>query len=212
MRRLPLWIALLAIAIAASASADGAEDAEALARTLYYEGVPAGAARALDAQGIGRLGEMLADPAEAAHHGNIVSVLGLSGHPDAFGLLRAYASTAPSGEVDRATFRARSRLGEAMGRLAQDDPRALAWLLADARRAKTPTWSHRHHRGAHLRALLEEQTLTGLALSGSPGARPILESAAATPGQDVAAKRRRAHGHHALEVHGRQRGEPGNAR
>jgi hypothetical protein len=212
MRRLPLWIALLAIATATSTSADGADEAEALARMLYYEGIPAEAARALDADGIGRLGEMLADPAEAEHHGNIVSALGLSGHPAAFGLLQAYASAEPSGEVERATFRARSRLGEAMGRLAQDDPRALAWLLAEAHRAKTPAWSYRHHRGAHLRALLEEQTLTGLALSGGPGARAILESAAATPGHDVAAKRRRAHGRHALEVYGRQRGARRSAR
>ncbi len=215
MRRLPLlFTALLALAAAAPAGALGADDAEALARTLYYEGVPADAALALDADGIARLGEMLADPAEAEHHGNIVSALGLSGHPAAFGLLQAYASVAPSGEVDRATFRARSRIGEAMGRLGQENPHAVAWLLAQASQGQgeAPAWSHRHHRGDRLRLLLEEQALTGLALTGAPAARPLIDAAASTPGNDVAAKRRRAHGLYAREVHGRGAARGRNAR
>ena len=55
--------------------------------------------------------------------------LGMSGHPDAFPLLAEYAGRPVSGEVDRPTFRTRTRLALAMGHLARKDPRALHWLL-----------------------------------------------------------------------------------
>ena len=214
MRRIPLLlVALLAIGSSPSATALGADDAEVLVRTLFYEEFPADAARDLGPEGIARLGQMLADPAEVEHHANIVSALGFSGHPAAFGLLQAYASVAPSGEVDRGTFRAWSRLGMAMGHLAQDDPRALAWLHAHAQGAKAPGWSHRHHRGERLLTLLQEQALTGLALSGAPSARRVIDAAASTRGNDTAASRRRAHGLYAQELHGDStRGRGGRSR
>jgi len=202
--------AVLAAAIAGWAlvaprpsGASGADEAEALVRTVYYEGLPPDAAAALDDAGIARLGEMLADPLEAATHGNIVDALGWSGHPGAFPLLQRYAAEAPEGEVDRDAFRARSRLPQAMGRLARSDARALAWLLAEEKRSDAPGWWFRQQRGAHLSTLLQEQLLTGLALSGAPAARAAIEAQLAAPGQDVAAQRRRRAAAFARELHAR---------
>ncbi len=194
--------------VAPPASAGGAAEAEALVRTVYYEGLPGDAARALDDGGIARLGAMLADPLEAPYHGNIVDALGWSGHPQAFAILERYAASSPAGEVDRDTFRARSRLPQAMGRLARTDARALAWLLAEASRDRAPGWSFRQQRGARLRTLLQEQVLTGLALSGAPAARAAIEAQLAAPGQDLAAQRRRSFAEYARDLHARvARGE-----
>ena len=160
-----------------AALAGPAEEAEELARAIYYEGVPEDAARSLDDAGIERLDEMLADPAEADHHGTIVSLLGASGHPAAFDALADYAAEPLAGEVDRATFRARTRLPGAMGRLAHDDRRALTWLLSRSAERPAPGWSFRHQRDAKLAALLDGQNLGGLALTGAPEALQALRQA-----------------------------------
>jgi hypothetical protein len=101
----------------------------------------------------------------------------------------------PIGEVDRATFRARTQVLFALGHLARRDGRALRWLLdAQTRPADPPSWTFRHHRGASLRTLLDEQLLTALALSRSPAAaRHIDELIAETRGSDAASRRRRGH-------------------
>jgi hypothetical protein len=212
------WISAAAIAAFAFGSpaagrGDGASDAEALVRAIHYEGIPRDRARALDAAGLARLGAMLEDPAEIPHHGNIVEALGLCGQPAAFAILRVWADRAPTGEVARGTFRARVVLGQAMGRLAQSDPRALAWLLAEAARPPAdPAWSFRHLRGGALRTLLEEQILSGLALSGAPEARAAIDAALAVRGDDPLAERRRRHARFAHEVHDRvARGAPDTA-
>ena len=198
-----LGAALCGLALAGGALADPVADAEALVREVYYDEFPYERAQALEDAGVTRLGEMLADPTEAQHHGNIVLALGLSGHPDAFAILSGHAAEDPAGEVDRATFRARTHLPLAMGHLARDDRRALQWLLRAARRPGEPGWSFRHQSGPHLKTLLEEAALTGLGLSGAPGAAALLRAEARTAGHDVAAERRRRHAGQALALRDR---------
>jgi hypothetical protein len=174
------------------AHGDSVSDAEELVVAVYYEGLPYDDARALDDAGVARLAEMLADPGESTHHGNIVLALGMSGGSGAFEALTGFASSPVTGEVDRAEFRARTQLGRAMGYLCHDDPRALAWLLRRAGRERTaPGWSFRQHRGDRLASLLEDQVLVGLAMSGTPSARTALERARAVGGDDDAASQRR---------------------
>jgi hypothetical protein len=208
MRGVPMLalsaLALLALA-AGTAQADSVSDAENLVRQVYYEGMPLDAAEALDARAVARLGTMLRDPAEAEHHGNIVLALGMSGHAHAFALLARYADRAPSGEVDRNTFRARTRIAQAMGHLARADRRALAWLLARADEpAGPPDWSFRHFAGDSLALLLDEQILTGLALSGADEADASLRRVEQeVTGSDVAARRLRSHAANARREHQR---------
>ncbi|MGH0030131.1 MAG: hypothetical protein ACQGVC_10100 [Myxococcota bacterium] len=198
-------IALLGLAAAGPAAAGSAADADRLVREIYYEGMPADQAETLDADGIAHLRSLLQDPEERALHGNAVLALGMSGHADAFPVLAAFGRRAPSGEIDRDTFRARLRLAQAMGHLARTDPRALHWLLARADRPpRPPAWRFRHHQGPRLAQLLEEQVLTGLALSGADQAHERLRRAEQRAGSaDTPGERRRRHAAHALQTHRR---------
>jgi hypothetical protein len=202
------WLACLLLGLlAAPAWADPADEAEAWVRELYYEGLPLEPAAGLDDAAVARLIELLEDPAEAAHHGNVVLALGASGHRDAYPALAAFADDAPAGEVDRATFRARTQLRLAFGYLARHDARALRWLLEPGDGAP-PAWHFRRQRGEALRVLLDELTLTGLALSGSPTAAARLEQVIdASRGRDPAARRRLRHAEGASEVYRQARDE-----
>ena len=196
MNRHYLWLAsvMVAVQLAGPVSADSAADAEESVRELYYEGFPAELATGLDDAAIERLAELLDDPAEASHHGNIVLALGLSGHPDAYPALSVFAAAPLRGEVDRATFRARTQLRTAFGQLARVDPRALRWLLEDHEADAPTTWHFRHHRDEALRVLLDELALTGLALSGAPAAATRLDRVIGeSRGLDRASQRRRQH-------------------
>jgi hypothetical protein len=187
-------LSCLALLLGAGARADSAADAEALARGVYLDGFPNEQARALDAAGIARLAWLLALPGEEAAHANAVQALGVSGHPDAFAALAAYAASAPQAEVSRDRYRALSRVPLAMGWLAGGDPRALAWLeQAAARGAQDPGWSFGRWSGERLALLLEEHALTGLALSGRPEAEPRLASPPGLRAAGVAATRRARH-------------------
>ena len=195
---------VLFASVGADARADSATEAESLVREIYYEGLPYEQASGLDTAAVNRLIEMLADPSEAPHHGNIVLALGMSGHPDAFAALSEFASDPPIGEVDRNTFRAHTHSLLAMGHLAREDDRALQWLLRrESREARTPDWRFRHLQGEHLANVLEEQTLTGLALSGAPEAVPALDRAARAPDLDVNTKRRGRHARQLIQLHHR---------
>jgi hypothetical protein len=91
-----------------------------------------------------------------------------------------------------------------MGHLARDDARALRWLLqSESRAVHNPGWHFRHLRGERLANVLEEQTLTGLALSGAPGAVAPLDRAASASEIDVTTKRRGRHARHLIELHHR---------
>jgi hypothetical protein len=206
-RQRSVWIcglAALIVSAGASAHADSAADAEDLVREIYFEGLPYKRASSLDATAVRRLIEMLADPVETPHHGNVVLALGMSGHSDAFAALSEFANNPPTGEVDRNTLRARTHTLLAMGHLARVDARALRWLLQiESRAVRTPGWHFRHLRGEHLANVLEEQTLTGLALSGARGAVAPLDRAATAPEIDVQTKRRGRHARHLIKLHHR---------
>lgn len=197
MRHRDTWLATIGCALlllSGAAWADSADDAEAWVRQIYYEGFPPELAASLDGPAVERLAELLADPDEAEHHANIVLALGQSGHPLAYAPLAAYADTPLEGELDRAHFRARTWLYLAFGHLARVDARALRWLLDAYDADAPPSWHFRHHRDGALRVLLDELTLSGLALSGSPAAALRLDRVIAqSRGPDLAAKRRRRH-------------------
>jgi len=174
---------LIAFALAPRmAGADGAADAEALARTVYIEGVPYAAARTLDEAGVARLIEMLGDEAEARQHAQIAELLGMSGRPGAYEAISAAAAEPPHGEVDAATLRKRVALLAALGHLARSDDRALSDLIAAAGDADSePGWGYRHLRGRRLARLLRRSALTGLALSGRRQAASVLQQVANAP-------------------------------
>lgn len=172
-----LHVTLLSLPLSAEPGL-GADAAEGLVRETWYEGLPLDRAARIDAAGVARLVSMLEDPAERAHHGNVLLVLGVSAQPPAYEAIRDWAARPPTGEVDRATFRAWQTLPHALGRLAPHDPRALS-LLAAQLDAGPPNWHFRHHRGERLADLNRRAAATGLAISGLPEAGALLERAEA---------------------------------
>jgi hypothetical protein len=201
-RHLGPAVAALVLSLALPAGATSADQAEEWVREIYYEGFPAERAEALSDAAVERLTELLADPDEAAHHGNVVLALGYSAHPEAFPALAAYAAETPEGEVDRATFRARTQLRIAFGHLARVDRRALRWLLDAQAAGEEPAWHFRHHRDDALRTLLDELAITGLGLSGAPAAAARLDQVVAqSQGADAATQRRLRHAQEARGVH-----------
>jgi len=147
----------------------GAVEAEALVRQVYYEGLPLDEARRIGPAGADRLAHMLADPAEAPHHANIVMALATSGQPGAFDALQAWARQPRVGEVDRATFRAWRALPHALGQLADADSRAIDRLAVELD-GGTETWTFRHYDAARLARLRRRAAATSLAMTGRPEA------------------------------------------
>ena len=190
----------LAFARGAPADADVAA-AEALARTLYHEGVPYAEARELGAADVARLIEMLDDPDEVRHRAQIVEVLGMSGGPGAYDAVARAAAAAPTGEVDGAIYRTRVAVLVALGHLARSDDRALSDLSDAAAPGRgAPAWSYRHLRGPALAALLRRSAATALAMSGRPRAKTLLRQLRSDP------RTTREFGEHlegALRLHGR---------
>lgn len=154
-------------------------DAEALARRVYYEGVPYAAARALSDADAARLAAMLVDPREREWWPNIVVMLGIAGREGAYPALAAAASAGSSGEVDRPAYKLQTAIPLAMGHLARSDPRALAWLEDRVRNGGgEPGFSFRAMRAERLADQLRRLAVMGLGLSGRPEARPLLEAIA----------------------------------
>lgn len=183
-----------------SARADSAADALELVRPTYIDGFPTERARALDAAGVARLAALLRQTTELAAHCNAVTALGWSGRADAVAALIEYAASAPRGDLPRARYCALTRVPLALGHLARTQDAAFAWLLEQAAQgARDPGWSHGHQSGQRLALLLDEQVLTGLALSGRPEAEPWLRDATASAARqrsaqtDVLALRRQRH-------------------
>lgn len=178
--RSALLCALFTIAFLLSSGTAAAQapltvaEAEELVRTTWFEGMPTSQAARIDEFGVERLVQMLADPAERQHHGNILFALGVSGERGAYDAIAAWAATPRSGEVDRATFRAWQALPHALGHLARRDPRAVA-LLTDQLAAGPADFRFRHIDGARLERLTRRGAATGLALSGRPEARTALD-------------------------------------
>lgn len=180
-----LPILMLLSGMPAVAFADGADEAEALVRLVYYEGLPYAEAAGVTAAGAERLTAMLADPGEEAHHANIVFVLGVAGHPGAYETLTRFAGAA-QGEVSRATFRAMRTVPFALGHLSRSDPRALAWLAKRLESDAPPDWQCERHQGDRLAKLERRMVIAGIGLSDRPEAETLLRGAAAGPEADIA--------------------------
>ncbi len=173
------WLAGVALSLApyeASAQTLSVAESENLVRQVYYEGLPEEEAERVGPAGADRLMEMLADPAEARHHAQILLALGLSGEDGALEAIRAWAATPREGEVDRATFKAWQALPFALSHLAHYDARALDDLEAQMT-DDAPNWRFRHHQGARLHGMARKSAATAMAETGLPAARRALERA-----------------------------------
>ena len=169
----------LAVLAPSASQASGAAEAEQLVRGTYFESFPFDQARALDADGIAWLTSLLADPDEARTHANTVLALGMSGHSDAFDALAAFAAAHPTRPAAYRTRRAWRVLPQAMGHLAREDPRALAWLAAEAARAAAD-------------AGRLEVVWTAIGMAGTAEADAILIAAQSTASPEDAARISRA--------------------
>ncbi|MDH3686413.1 MAG: HEAT repeat domain-containing protein [Myxococcales bacterium] len=176
---------LLAALLASPGQASPADDAEALVRKPWIEGIPHEVGAALPLEACPRLLELLADPAESAAHANVVLALGMAECPGAYAALADLSRT--TGPVDRETYRALRTIPHAMGFLAAQDSRALVWLDARSRGASAPAWSFRNHQGPALADAERRRAATGLAFSGRPEALRTLEDLAASPDPGVRA-------------------------
>lgn len=192
MRPLHLLALSLILLPAIPLQADPADDAEALVRASYFEGMPHEAVAALPPAACPRLAALLADPEAAAAHANVIEALGILACPGAYEAIAGYADRAGHGEVDRTTFRALRTCPSAMGQLAARDDRALAWLADRAgepgEAARTAGWSFRQQRGARLAADERRRAMDGLALSGRPQAAARLEALAGSGDPAVRAR------------------------
>jgi hypothetical protein len=168
----------------AAPSSSGVED---LVRSAWFEGLPLDRAAKLGPEDGALLAEMLADPAEAPHHTNIVMALGACACGPAFEALVAFDAEATGWEADDLHARtARLAVPQAMGLLAGRDPRALDWLLAQTA-APTPAADDRPGRRRR------SAVLDGLALTGAPhAAARLAELEAAARDRGDAAMQRRA--------------------
>jgi hypothetical protein len=162
------WV--LGIPTAALANLDAAE-ADALVRARWFEGVPADRIEPLTPDAVTRLGVLLADSAERQTHAPALELLGRAGADGAYELVAEYAADVPSGEVDRAIFRARLAIPLALGYLARRDDRAL-WRLIEAAGvgAAPASWHRAQLDGVRSGVLRQKMAITGLALSGRPEA------------------------------------------
>ncbi len=159
---------------AAAESTSGADYAEELVRSVYYEGLPHAEAAAIDAEGAERLVEMLAETDQAPYHANILLALGICAQPAAYEAIASYAGRPLAGPVDRTTFRNQLAAPQAMGYLAEREPRAVGWLAAAANRSNDPGWAFGRVNSSRVGHMLRRRAITGLALSGRPEAAQLL--------------------------------------
>jgi hypothetical protein len=205
--RLGVFGFVVAASVPGHAQLHEVEFAKQLVQAQYFEGLPYLEARELAPAGVEALITVLANPAEAEYHANIVMALGISGDPQAYSALSQFHDDAPEGEIDGATYRARRALPLAMGHLARSDPRAYQFL-ADAVDASAvafvPEWSYRYLSGERLEGILRRAAVTGLAISGQPQATVKLDMLnARAHSKTAAADELRTHIREAQRLHDR---------
>lgn len=185
--RLALAALALALALAGSSGAEAPDDTTAWKGLVcgWVDSLPWAELRALAGDGA-RLTEILSRPAARACHANALLALGIAAPPGAYEAIADYDWQALTGEVDRATFRARTALPTALGHLARTDDRALRDLIAAARGSDAPAWSYRTLGGERLALELRQGALNGLALSGRPAAGALLAELGGGGGQSAA--------------------------
>ena len=183
LQKASVWLAcaLFAVALAAPAVSQpqlDADDAEDLVRQTWYEGLPEERAAHIGPAGVARLANLLEDASEREHHANILMALGHSSRPGAYEAIAAFAARPPSGEVDRATFRAWQVLPHALGALANGNRHALQ-LLASQLDAEPSGWHFGPHDAHRIAGLTRRAAATSLGHSLAPEAVGLLRRAAA---------------------------------
>ena len=169
---IPLLLLLL-LPAAAAAQELGADEAEALVRQVWYEGLPSEQAARIGPEGALRLIELLEDPEAREAHANILVALSQSGQRGAYRAIARFADQPRDGELDRAAFRAWQVLPFAWGHLAEHDRRALARLRGDLDDA-APDWHFRRFEGERLRTMRRRAAASSLADCSLPEARAML--------------------------------------
>jgi hypothetical protein len=206
-------IALLLLTFSASAQSPiSADEAESIVRARWYEGVPPERIAALSDAAVERIGDLLDDPAEQEYHAAAIALLGQGGGTGAYEAILDFASLAPQGDVDGAVLRARLEVPLALGRLANSDDRALAWLLDAASQSSPVEWHSGRIDAARIGRMLQRYAITGLALSGRAEARDALLAHTAAAGafsSSPADAAFSAHVSEALQVHAARAGEGG---
>lgn len=174
-------VAFFAAVFAAPAVAQDAmlsvEETESLVRARYYEGLPKDLAARIGPEGCDRLVEMLADPAEARHHDQILVAIGICAPEGGLEAIGAWLGAMPEGEIDRPRFKAWLAVNHALGELAEHDPRALAILESRMIRPDAPRFRHGRHRGARLLKMRRFGAAHDLAETGLPAAADALDRA-----------------------------------
>lgn len=184
-----VFLSLIA-ALHASPAELGADEADALVRAQWFEGIPESRLSRLSPEAVRHLGALLRDPAEREHHATTLEVLGRAGGEGAFEQVEAYARVAPVGDMPAAVYRARLALPIAYGYLARKDDRALAKLIAAVGPEAAPAaWQYRHLDASRVGVLLQKMAVTGLALSGRAEARAALLSLSYQGGSSKASLR-----------------------
>jgi hypothetical protein len=194
----------VSIALAAGPSTAGStlgeEEALAIVRVQWFEGIDADRIAPLSPQAVDALRSLLADPAERVSHATAIELLGRAGGAGAYEAVAEYAAEEPAGEVDGAVYRARLAVPFALGHLARSDARAVQGLLAGVQRTPVRGWHYRQIDGSRMGRLLRTNAVSGLALSGRPEAAAVLDAIARGegPGGDAALK---AHAAEMRELH-----------
>ena len=160
----------------------GANEADALVRAQWFEGMPDELIAPLSAEAVQHLGAILDDPTDTAAHAPALELLGRAGGAGGAGAYEeivAFASRTPSGDVSAAVYRAQIAVPLALGYLARGDDRAIAPLLAAAADTAPRSWRYLRLDERGVADERRKMAITGLALSGRAAARRGLESMAA---------------------------------
>lgn len=154
-------------------------------RPMYFEGLPIEQGFRFGGDSVPLLLEMLRDPLEEAHWGNIVVLLGIIGDPQAVDPLIAFLEQPVTGELSRPHYKAKTGVLPALGYLLnkqRNNQKALAYLQDSL---DPNSWEKRQLRwtlsppqgGGSARDLrLTKRAIMGLGLSGHPNAMPALQS------------------------------------
>jgi hypothetical protein len=172
------------------------EEALAIARAQWFEGIPDERIARLSPEAVEALRSLLEDPTEQASHATAIDLLGRGGGSGAYEAVAEYAADVPEGEVEGAVYRAHFAVPFALGYLARTDDRALQDLLTMVQRPPTRGWRYRQLDGARMGRLLRTNAVTALALSGRSQSGSVLAAIARGegPGSDDALRA------HALEM------------
>jgi hypothetical protein len=154
-------------------------------RPMYFEGLPIEESFRFGGDSVPLLLEMLHDPLEETHWGNIVVLLGIIGDPRAFDSLIGFLEQPVTGELSRAHYKAKTAVLPALGFLLNKQPTNQKALIYLQESLDPSSWGKRQLRwtlgpsqgGGSARDLkLTKMAIMGLGLSGHPNAMRALQS------------------------------------